>query len=36
MAVLANCKEKALTKAFQHANPQMSPSLIELQKTVIK
>lgn len=36
MAVLVNCKEKALTKAFQHANPQMSPSLIELQKTVIK
>ncbi|XP_053672463.1 arfGAP with SH3 domain, ANK repeat and PH domain-containing protein [Anopheles nili] len=36
MSVLINCKEKALTKAFQHANPQMSPSLIELQKTVIK
>lgn len=36
MAVLVNCKEKALTKAFQHANPQMSPSLIELQKTVIR
>ncbi|XP_035911801.1 arfGAP with SH3 domain, ANK repeat and PH domain-containing protein isoform X1 [Anopheles stephensi] len=36
MSVLINCKEKALAKAFQHANPQMSPSLIELQKTVIK
>lgn len=36
MSVLVNCKEKALAKAFQHANPQMSPSLIELQKTVIK
>ncbi|XP_023172645.2 arfGAP with SH3 domain, ANK repeat and PH domain-containing protein isoform X1 [Drosophila hydei] len=36
MAVLVNCKEKALTKAFQHANPQMSPSLVELQKTVIR
>lgn len=36
MAVLVNCKEKALTKAFQHANPQMSPSLLELQKTVIR
>ncbi|GAB0092607.1 SH3 domain [Sergentomyia squamirostris] len=36
MAVLVNCKEKALAKAFQHANPQMSPSLIELQKTVIR
>ncbi|XP_019890584.1 arfGAP with SH3 domain, ANK repeat and PH domain-containing protein-like isoform X2 [Musca domestica] len=36
MAVLVNCKEKALAKAFQHANPQMSPSLVELQKTVIR
>lgn len=36
MSVLMNCKEKALAKAFQHATPQMSPSLIELQKTVIK
>jgi len=36
MAVLVNCKEKALAKAFQHANPQMSPSLMELQKTVIR
>ncbi|KPU77057.1 uncharacterized protein Dana_GF11212, isoform D [Drosophila ananassae] len=36
MAVLVNCKEKALTKAFQHVNPQMSPSLVELQKTVIR
>lgn len=36
LSVLINCKEKALAKAFQHANPQMSPSLIELQKTVIK
>ncbi|XP_058456104.1 arfGAP with SH3 domain, ANK repeat and PH domain-containing protein [Malaya genurostris] len=36
MSVLINCREKALAKAFQHANPQMSPSLIELQKTVIK
>lgn len=36
MAVLVNCKEKALTKAFQHANPQISPSLVELQKTVIR
>lgn len=36
MAVLVNCKEKALTRAFQHANPQMSPSLVELQKAVIK
>uniref|UniRef100_A0A182QM39 ArfGAP with SH3 domain, ANK repeat and PH domain-containing protein n=1 Tax=Anopheles farauti TaxID=69004 RepID=A0A182QM39_9DIPT len=36
MSVLVNCKEKALAKAFQHANPQMSPSLVELQKTVIK
>uniref|UniRef100_A0A182NHA1 ArfGAP with SH3 domain, ANK repeat and PH domain-containing protein n=1 Tax=Anopheles dirus TaxID=7168 RepID=A0A182NHA1_9DIPT len=36
MSVLINCKEKALAKAFQHANPQMSPSLVELQKTVIK
>lgn len=36
MSVLINCKEKALSKAFQHANPQMSPSLIELQKTVIR
>lgn len=36
MSVLINCKEKALAKAFQHANPQLSPSLIELQKTVIR
>ncbi|KAI9576033.1 arfGAP with SH3 domain, ANK repeat and PH domain-containing protein isoform X2 [Glossina fuscipes] len=36
MAVLVNCKEKALAKAFQHENPQMSPSLVELQKTVIR
>lgn len=36
MSVLVNCKEKALAKAFQHANPQMSPSLVELQKTVIR
>lgn len=36
MAVLVNCKEKALAKAFQHENPQMNPSLVELQKTVIK
>lgn len=36
MSVLVNCKEKALSKAFQHANPQMSPSLMELQKTVIR
>lgn len=36
MAVLVNCKEKAMAKEFQHANPQMSPSLVELQKTVIR
>lgn len=36
MSVLVNCKEKALSKAFQHANTQMSPSLMELQKTVIR
>ncbi|XP_055605216.1 arfGAP with SH3 domain, ANK repeat and PH domain-containing protein [Uranotaenia lowii] len=36
MSVLINCKQKALAKAFQHANTQMSPSLIELQKTVIR
>lgn len=36
MAVLINCKEKALTKTFQHTNPQISPSLIELQKTLIR
>lgn len=37
VAVLINCKEKALTKTFQHTtNPQISPSLIELQKTLIK
>lgn len=36
MSVLINCKEKALAKSFQHENPQMSPSLIELQKTLIK
>lgn len=37
IAVLINCKEKALTKTFQHTtNPQISPSLIELQKTLIR
>lgn len=36
VAVLINCKEKALTKTFQHTNPQISPSLIELQKTLIR
>lgn len=36
IAVLINCKEKALTKTFQHTNPQMSPSLVELQKTLIR
>ncbi|KAL5287747.1 ASAP1 family protein [Megaselia abdita] len=36
LSVLVNCKEKALTKAFQHASPQMNPSLAELQKTVIR
>lgn len=36
MAVLVNCKEKALIKSFQHANPQISPSLVELQKTIIR
>lgn len=36
IAVLINCKEKALTKTFQHTNPQISPSLVELQKTLIR
>lgn len=37
VSVLINCKEKALTKTFQHTtNPQISPSLIELQKTLIR
>lgn len=33
---MINCKEKALTKTFQHTNPQISPSLVELQKTLIR
>lgn len=32
---MINCKEKALNKTFQHADPQVSPGLIELQKTLI-
>lgn len=36
ISVLINCKEKALTKTFQHTNPQISPSLVELQKTLIR
>lgn len=38
ISVLINCKEKALTKSFQHENTQqqMSPGLMELQKTLIR
>lgn len=38
MSVLINCKEKVLTKSFQHENhqQQMSPGLMELQKTLIR
>ncbi|CAO1365215.1 unnamed protein product [Diamesa serratosioi] len=37
MSVLINCKEKALAKSFQHENQsQISPSLVELQKTIIR
>lgn len=39
MSVLINCKEKALAKSFQHEaghHQQMSPGLMELQKTIIK
>lgn len=37
ISVLINCKEKALTKTFQRdTNPQISPSLVELQKTLIR
>jgi Arf-GAP with SH3 domain, ANK repeat and PH domain-containing protein len=38
ISVLINCKEKALTKSFQHENhqQQMSPGLMELQKTLIR
>lgn len=35
--MLINCKEEALTKTFQHTtNTQISPSLVEMQKTLIR